>query len=280
MNVVQFSVEPLLRVAQAFPAAPRLMAELGRLLANPNSDLTEITSRLKNDPVIAARLLRIANSAAFAQAGRIASVDDAVALIGFKGVYRLVGAVAVDQFSQWTYPLYGFNGRRLRENALLVAILMEEFAVTSDGPHKSAYTAGLFRSIGRLALEKLGAEGAGIEPFSNFPLGDLVAWEKHNFGVAGNEATASILHHWRFPDELSASIAEHYLPDQSSPVLAHLLNLAASIADRLNYGLPGEHRYWSESPAHYERAGVDPTTAESRIAHAALTFARLNRAFN
>ena len=99
MIEVRYSIENLLRVAQAFPATPRIMAELGRLLRNPNADLGDITAHLKHDTALAARLLRISNSAAFAPAEPVASIEDAAALIGLKEIHRLVGAVAIDQFS-------------------------------------------------------------------------------------------------------------------------------------------------------------------------------------
>jgi len=52
--------------------------------------LDDITSRLRMDPSLTARLIRIANSAAFASSEPVASVEDAVTLIGFDEVHRLV----------------------------------------------------------------------------------------------------------------------------------------------------------------------------------------------
>lgn len=280
MNLVRFSVEDLLRVAQAFPATPRIMADLGRLLRNPNADLKEITAHLKHDSALAARLLRIANSAAFAQSEPVASIEDAAALIGFQEIHRLVGAVAVDQFSLCNYPLYGFPGRRLRENALFVALLMEELAGPAQEDPQAAYTIGLFRSIGKLALEKLAEEDEHIAPFQSATHPDLVEWEKHAFGLISNEATAAILQQWHFPHEISKAIAEHYYAAGRSHPLTHLLNLAANMADKLGYGLPGEAAYWLDTDEVYRKSGLDARNSKRYIDRAFVAFDRLSRAIS
>jgi HD-like signal output (HDOD) protein len=278
MNAAPFSVDALLRVAQAFPATPRIMADLGRLLHDPNAELDEIAVQIKHDAALAARILRVANSAAFAQSEPIAAIEDAVALIGFREIHRLVGAVAVDQFAQWTYPLYGFSGARLRENALFVALLMEELAIPAQEEPHACYTIGLFRSVGKLALEKLAIEAEGIEPFQSATSPDLLLWEKNAFDTTSNEATAAILQHWHFPHEISKAITEHYAPAGRNHPLTHLLNLAAHMADKLGYGLPGETPYWLETDEVYQKSGVDPRDSKRYIDRAFIAFDRLSRA--
>lgn len=277
MNVVEYSVEPLLRVAQAFGAVPRVMAELGRLLRDPKADLGEITVHLKRDSALAGRLLRVANSAAFAQSGRVGTVEQASALIGYAEIHRLVGAMAVDQFSQSSYPLYGFPGWRLRKNALFVALLMEELAGNSDVAPPVAYTVGLFRCFGRLALEKVAAEMDRAQGFRPDHDPDLVVWEKHTFGITGNDATAVILRHWQFPRTMGDAIAAHYSVRSRQP-LAPLLHLAAGMADDLDHGLPGEKRYWSNVDDAYRHCGLDPADRSTHIDRTMAAFERLNRA--
>jgi HD-like signal output (HDOD) protein len=279
MKVVQFSVESLLRVAQTFPATPRIMADLGQLLRDPNSDLEEITNFLKQDTALAARLLRIANSAAFAQSESVASIEAAASLIGFQEIYRLVGAIAIDQFSSSTYPLYGFTGRRLRENALFVALIMEELANPADQDPHIAYAIGLFRSIGKLALEKLAADGDPIASFQSESDPDLVAWEKHSFETTANEATAVILHHWHFPQEIAQAIGHHFSPTERDEPMTHLLNLSANLADKSGYGFPGEKTYWLETNDAYRVTGIDPAHSQRYIDRAKKTFDRLSRVF-
>ena len=233
---------------------------------------------LKHDSTLAARLLRIANSAAFAQSEPVASIEDAVALIGLRDVHRIVGAVAVDQFSLRNYPIYGFTGPRLRANALLVALLMEELALPAHEDVPVAYSAGLFRSLGKLALAKIADEEAPVAPFRPTDILRLVGWEKQTFGRTSNEATAVILQEWRFPRDVMQAIADHYSPDARSRRLVHLLNLAAHLADDLGHGLPGESAYWLD-PAEFDRtSGIESLDIQHATERAVIAFDRINRA--
>lgn len=276
MNEIWFGTVNLLRVAHSFAAAPRIMATLGTLLRDPQVSLDEVAEQVRQDSTLAARLLRIANSAAFAPAEPVASIQDAASLIGLREVHRLVGAVTVDQFSLRNYPLYGFSGHQLRDNALLVALLMEQLAPSFQADASAAYSAGLFRSIGKLALAKLADEGAPTRPFqtdeSSLP---LMVWERNSFGRTSNDATAAILHEWHFPPELAQAVAEHYEPGPDHRSLARLLNLAARVADDLGHGLPGEARYWLDPAEAASAAGINPRRLERAIPDAVSAFDRI-----
>lgn len=278
MNEVRYSPVNLLRVAQSFPATPRIMARLGQLLRDPHTALKDVAVHLKHDSTLAARLLRIANSAAFAQSEPVASIEDAASLIGLREVHRLVGAVAVDHFSLRNFPLYGFTGPRLRDNAIFVALLMEELAAPAQEDAAAAYSAGLFRSIGKLALATIADEHAPVAPFRPSDTLSLVGWEKHTFGLAGNQATAAILQEWHFPGTVTEAIAGHYAPDDSSPPLVHLLNLAGRLADERGHGLPGEAPYWRDPAAFADIAGLGPRPIQRATDRAVIAFDRINRA--
>jgi len=278
MNESRYAIVNLLRAAHSFPATPGIMVELGRMLRDPNAALEDVAVHLKHDSTLAARLLRIANSAAFAQSEPVASIQDAAALIGLQDIYRLVGAVAIDHFSLRNYPLYGFTGPQLRGNALLVALLMEELARPAHEDPPTAYSAGLFRSIGKLALAKIADEGAPVAPFQPTDILPLANWEKRTFGRASNEATAAILQEWHFPPAVTQAIADHYYPAAQSHPLACLLNLAARLADNLGHGLPGESTYWLD-PAEFARtSGIDPCVIQRATERAVILFERINRA--
>jgi len=278
MNEVRYSTVNLLRVAQSFPATPRIMAQLGPLLRDPNTALADVAVHLKHDSTLAARLLRIANSAAFAQSEPVASIEDAAALIGLRDVHRLIGAVAVDHFSLRNYPLYGFTGPQLRDNAIFVALLMEELALSAKEDPSSAYSAGLFRSIGKLALATIADEHAPAAPFRPTDTLALVGWEKHTFGLASNQATAAILQEWHFPGAVAQAIAEHYNPVASSQPLAGLLNLAAQLAAQRGHGLPGESAYWLDPAGLARMGGLNPRQIDRATDRAAIAFDRINRA--
>jgi HD-like signal output (HDOD) protein len=278
MNEIRYSLVNLVRVAQSFPAAPRIMARLAPLLRDPNTAVEDVTVHLKRDSTLAARLLRVANSAAFAQREPVASIEDAAALIGLEDIHRLIGAVAVDQFSLRHYPLYGFTGPRLRDNAIFVALLMEALAPRIGVDPAAAYSAGLFRSLGKLALAKIAEEHTPVAPYRPSDSLSLVGWEKITFGLTSNHGTAAILKEWRFPDEVTQAIDEHYSPAPRNLPLACLLNLSALLAEKSGHSLPGESPHWSDPAGPAGFSGLDSRSLEQVTGCAVTAFDRINRA--
>jgi HD-like signal output (HDOD) protein len=278
MGTVSITPESLLGIARSFPATPRILADLGVLLKNPNVELEDVARQLKRDPSLTARLIWLGNSAAFAQAEPVASVEVAVNLAGFQEVHRLVGVALLEQFGEEGLVAYGVPSRRLRENSLFTALLMEELAKPAGEDPRTAYTIGLLRSIGKLGLDRVARTHAPDARFA--PEGEalgLAFWERAVFGMTNGEAATTIMNSWRFPHETVKSIGEHYAPAGRHLPLTHLLNLAANMADKIGYGLPGENCYWLDTDEVYRKAGVKIRDAKPFIDRAHLVFDRLLR---
>jgi len=267
--------EILLHVAKSLPAAPQILAKLGHLRLEPDADLGEATSILKVDASLTARILRIANSPAYTSGSPYASLEQALARVGFLEIYRIAGVAAVAQMATQGLGMYGVSASALRENSLLTALVMEEAArSTQIDPHE-AYSAGLLRSTGKVALDGLKRDPQDQGPYEPSSSGDLVEWEGSRAGITNCEAAAFVLTEWRFPSALVSAIGHQYRPDQcpGDRELTHLLNLAAGEADRLGYGLPGEEPYLERSEAKLEAAGVGAGELEAASAEALRKFA-------
>jgi HD-like signal output (HDOD) protein len=276
MSIVPITTDKVLQVANTYLPAPHILFQLGSLLKNHYVALEEITSRLKRDPALTAQLIRIANSAVYTGIEPVASVEDAVTLIGFKDVHRIVGYAMLEKINSGNLSVYHISSQRYRENSLLAALLMEELAKAANQDPQSCYTVGLLRSIGKVCLDRL-AQG---RPASEIPqLKDdlnLADWERCVFGISSNGAGATILKAWRFPSEFISAVSDHYGRADNNPLpLTQLLSLAASITQVLGFGLEGESGYWIDSEAVYREAGVDPKRADPMIAQAFEKFNKL-----
>src|SRR6218665_1963586 len=92
VTTTRVSDTEIINAAKELPGAPRLLVELGILVNDPATDATEVTDLLKQDPSLAARIIRMANSAAYGRSEPVSSVEGAVTCVGFAEVHRLVGA--------------------------------------------------------------------------------------------------------------------------------------------------------------------------------------------
>src|ERR1044071_2825051 len=118
--------DALLRAVRSLPSAPQILARVGRMIADPNSDLANITDLLKRDPALTASVVRISNSVVYAPAEPCGSLEEAITRLGFAELYRVIAFAMAAQLCPQALPFYGQTGAQFRENALLTALVMEQ----------------------------------------------------------------------------------------------------------------------------------------------------------
>ncbi len=260
MTVTPPSREKLLQVAQQLPAWPPILAQLNGLLLDINSGLEEIAILLKRDAALTARIIRLSNSIMYGGGGAVGSIEEAVSRVGFAEIYRLTGLAAVASLSELNLPFYGFTGTQLRDNTLMVALTMEAMAKYSGDDSKVAYTAGLMRSTGKLALDRLAKQTrSDATTYTRSGLGNLSTWEHSFFGCSNVDAAVLILKAWQFPAAIIEAVRQQYCfvePNGDHARLATLLNLACGIVCDAGFSLPGEAACWDVTPEKLRTVGL------------------------
>lgn len=133
---------------------PGGVAELIGIISSPRGTVIDVAQSLKRDPVLASRVLRVSNSAAFAsQRPRIATVEDAVKHVGLSGVQNLVTSVGV--FETIGSGPGGRSVLRSWQHSLAVAALMNLLTPESDAaPRGVAYIVGLCHDLADIILRQ------------------------------------------------------------------------------------------------------------------------------
>ncbi len=275
---INLSPGEIARVAQLLPVAPRLMVELGQALHDPHVDSDEVIALLRQDPSLVAQIIRMANSAAYAPPEPVGSIERALASVGFVEAHRMAGAVAARQLAGWNFRLYPFNGNQLQQNALYVAVVMEELARETGESSRSCYTVGLLRTVGMMMLERLAGPGAAIPPFATSGEAVLDVWEQAYWGTTNVEVAEQVLLRWRLPHETVTAIRHHYRPANRHNPILHLLTLSASSASDRFFGLPGEESYWTPKGENFSKAGLTEQKYLRACERAQRTFDRLTSA--
>ncbi len=257
--------ERILETAASMPAAPRIFAELGRRLRDPQCPLDQVAELVKRDTSLAARLLRMSNSAVFRGEQRTASVEEAVARLGYREIFQLVGLIATEQLADAELKSYGIEAVELRTHVLKTAIMCEQLARECQLDERAAYTAGLMRAVGLFVCDRLAQAQVPAAVWHPVRDGDYLGWEAKLFGFGSPEIAGMILAEWRFPDEVVAAIRGHYCPpEEADPTaLACLLNLASTLVADDRGGLPGEIRHWGVTPIKLARLGLKSRQIEA-----------------
>jgi HD-like signal output (HDOD) protein len=186
---------------EGFSPAPRILGRALVLLRDAQCDVDAVASLIRSDPALTGDIIRIANSPYFAGEQRAQSVEHALQRIGFRETMRLLTLAVSRIITLDNLSYYSIAAEDFWAESLFNGLFMEELARTTGAADQGdAYTAGLLRYIGRLAInQSIDSLGGGI-----FWQGaeTLTQWETDSAGLTHAEAGGMLLRRWQFPEAL------------------------------------------------------------------------------
>jgi HD-like signal output (HDOD) protein len=220
------TLETLLQNPNALPAAPKVVEELISSFENPDVAVEEIARKLSLDPVLSAKLLRLANSAYYHVSRRIGNVEDAVRMLGFVTVRTLViSSGLVGGFK----AVPGLDLKRFWRYSLHTAVASKWIAKKVGVNTDLAFTLGMMHGIGQLVIHSgMPAEAQELDQtVSTYDIGRLGA-ETAAFGFNFSEVGAELAVRWKFPDIFPETIREYPSPPALPAVgrMASVIHLA------------------------------------------------------
>lgn len=224
-------LEDLFDQLHTLPTIPKVAQDLIRQFDNPNTNLDSLARNIELDPVIAAKLLRLANSARFRGGRDSTSVEDAAMRVGFGLLRTLVLASAVTGAFQvkGDFDLKGF-WRHSFEVASISRLLAKQHGVDVE----TAFTCGMMHNIGELLIQIAAPEHASVmDPKASSA--SHAANETLQLGFGYPEVGAELARRWNLPGVIQHAIAYQARPMQApaDEPLARLVAQAVLIADAL-----------------------------------------------
>jgi HD-like signal output (HDOD) protein/CheY-like chemotaxis protein len=213
------------------PALERLTA----MLLDTGTSTAAIARVVEQDPALSAKLLQVVNAGSFAPGARVATVQQAVTLLGVDAVRNLLLSSALVRGAEQAPEVPGFSFERLQEHALLSARIARRL-MPVPGDRAQAFTASLLANAGKLVLavgwpdrfaRVVRDSGTGV------PAGEA---ERESFGFTHAEVGAYLLGLWGLPATIVEAVAFHHRP--SSLALAGFelvvaVHIASVLADEI-----------------------------------------------
>lgn len=221
----------------AVPSLPAAVVELMAAIDREDADTDSIAARIAQDQGLAARILRVANSPFYGQSSRIATIADAVIVLGLRAVRTMATAAAVTGAIR-VDPESGFDIAVFWRHSIGTALAARALAKRRRFPPDEAFTAGLLHDVGRAALVLCfpghAAEIARLRDELDCHALDA---ERAVTGIDHALAGELLAARWRFPPALCAAIGGHHAPPESEPAgFAALLHVADALAHTLDSG--------------------------------------------
>ena len=215
----------------SLPSIPKVAQELILQFDNPNSSVDSVARNIAMDPVIAAKVLRLANSARFRGAREASSVEDAAMRLGFNTLRTLVLASAVTGAFKTDS---GFDLKAFWIHTFQVAGICRLLAKQRGEAVETAFTCGMMHNIGELLIQTGAPElAAQLNRSGKTDAAQRVALETLQLGFGFPEVGAELARRWQLPKVMQDAIAYQAKPNQAPAdmPLPRLIAQAVHIAE-------------------------------------------------
>jgi HD-like signal output (HDOD) protein len=203
-----------LRGVRDLPSLPDIIRQLHALLENPTASAGQVASLLEAEPVLAGKVLHLANSA-FYGAGRktLSDISLAVNRLGFESILGLVYSAVLPQLFGGSK---GMDHLQFWRHSITVALLSREYLLHREendmNTVEQAYVAGLMHDIGILVfLRGLGDHYRRMVS-EHFDTGmELATIEDEAYAITHAEVGANFIEHdWKLDRAVVRAVAHHH----------------------------------------------------------------------
>ncbi len=193
------------------PSSPAIAKKILGLIDDPYSTAQQFAQLIEADPALAARLLKMANSARYAQRQKVTTIQRSVTVIGL-GQLRVValGFELVSHLDR--LGAASFCLRTFWQQAVFRASLAREVALkVVPSLAEEAFLVGLLQDCGVLPLvQALGRDYAECFRHEHTRPAAFYAAERKHFPYTHVDAIAALASMWQLPETIATPLATHH----------------------------------------------------------------------
>lgn len=213
-------------------------AKLLPLLHSPSSSALDVQHVIARDQALTSKVLRVANSAYYGFPQRLATVGQAVVILGFNEIRKITMAAAMGN-------LLGRLGSasldrfRLARHGLAAAAVADVLARRSEESQDEAFVAGLLHDLGKCLFDQIAPDEYAAVVLDVRSQGrPALEVEHERLGLDHAQLAAAALESWRLPAAVVMAVRYHHRPGQAErhPALAAVVHAADFLAHALGYG--------------------------------------------
>ena len=235
------TLEQLIGKDQDLPSLPEIYLRVSEQLEDESSTVQQIGDTVQNDPAITTRILKMVNSAYYGMPNEVASVSQAVSLLGRERLkHILIGSVLRGVFSEQENP--AFSMQVFWQHSIKTAIIARHLApqIKSIQEPESMFTAGLLHDIGKLLLiKKIPDRMLAAEEYMIQKRVDVLSAELSQVGVTHTAVGEALMDHWGLPQLLIECARNHHEvvhdgPNREATHLIYLVNCLSTYVPPLD----------------------------------------------
>ena len=208
-------VRHLIKKGVGLPTIPTTAQRVLAATQDPYCTIGDLEAIVRQDPALAARIIKVVNSSFFAGMKEIRTLPEAFMRLGFARIKDLALAVGMKKVYK------GVNGHLKKEleylwrNAVASGTACREIARScGNANHEEAFLAGLVHDIGSaFIIQVLHGLGKKDPSVASLPRNTLQELLMALHPTVGEE----MLESWHFPKSISHAVRHHHDPVQAAP---------------------------------------------------------------
>ena len=213
------------------------VAEVISLAASPRGSVSDLAPLIARDPLLSARVLQAANSAAYSSRAVVSTIPDAVRQIGLATVRSIAAALGIFDVMPPS-AADGFNPIRCWQHSFAVAMLCERLVPKEGGDAGLAYLVGLCHDLGEILFHThFGKEYGQVIEAQRQTGRRMDEVERAMLGMARGELVQTIIQCFGLPDAIKDPIRAfhegHGNPTGPAATFTRVLRLAELYANGL-----------------------------------------------
>lgn len=202
----------VLQTIHKIPSLPVVITDLLASMGQEDTNVEQLAAKISQDQGLTAKTLRLANSSFYGMAQQVNTVQQAIAILGFRTIRclatttGLMAAVPKGAGTAWDATAFWRHG-------IAAAVCARELANTTDCNPDHAYTVALLHDIGRLVLAtQFPSHYAAVLAYQAEHASAVLEAEQTVLGLDHTTVGHAMTRHWNFPIEFQDAIADHHTP--------------------------------------------------------------------
>jgi len=209
LNII--SKDELINKAGDLKVLPFVARKALEILNDENCSIEDLSSVIEKDQTIAARILKIANSALYGLRMEVTSLQHSLMILGFKTLRSIV----LTATTRSLYKKFGITEKIIWDHSVGAAIAAK---LISRGHGSdvgdSAFVGGLMHDLGKVIMNNETPEIYSEVMMKMYNDGiDSITAEKEVYGYDHTEVGSGVTGKWKFSVQLVHILKEHHLND-------------------------------------------------------------------
>lgn len=246
----------------SIPTLPTVIERLTRLLQNPKTSAEEVGKAITTDQALAAKVLKLVNSAFYGFPGRISTITHAIVILGFSTVKNIVLTASIfDAFhckgeGVGDFDLEGFWLHSIACGAASLSIAKYLGCTEKE----ECFIAGLMHDLGKLIMcQYVPEEFSRALHHCNKNQSLLYDSELTLFECTHQEIGGFLTERWNLPHNLQHAVQYHHTPSPKRDyyLTTAIVHCADILVRALDIGSGGDNKIPSIAEHVWETLGLE-----------------------